>query len=542
MTENLHLIMQYGKTIGLVYYDPTNYDHVKIHDFFVSKGCTVTTLKNNSEISHNDIETIVYVFMPHEVSPGIYSQCNGIPTWATLFSFIPLYNPCFGNRGYLSSTEAFYLENNEWVPHTTYLDHNFQHSTIKKQHTDQNTEKSFDEWLLGIHPELITVFDRCVLVYAGTEYNHAIERLPIREIVEYIYDEMEKGKDKIFFINADEALMPSVIAKCHAVIDLLDMPMDSVFHVTGTLNGSQSYDNVCSKLNAKKRMKIVSGYRFENVVKNSMGSPEFPTECCPTILQEYKIGPRNKLLTCFNRMPRWHRAKIVGMLFENNLMHRCNVSFSLHPDDTDAGWSRLEAWSEEHNFAGLLEGAFETDDWKKHIGAISKNWNSLPLVINRTVERDNPVNIVDEDKPWHDNSYFSVVNETNFYHTLNRPIPPISMFHTDGVFISEKLYKPLAYKHPFIVVGLPKTLEYIKRCGYQTFEGIFDESYDNIKDDHKRMDALIEQILELSTWSDEKWIGLQPRIKEIVEHNCAWLIKNKKLSTTDFDLLGQFNG
>ncbi len=67
--------------------------------------------------------------------------------------------------------------------------------------------------------------------------------------------------------------------------------------------------------------------------------------------------------------------------------------------DTGNGWCKRENWQQDAPDT-LLPDDFKTEQWTKHIYAIGNNWDRLPLVINRTVERDNPVDIVEEDKQY----------------------------------------------------------------------------------------------------------------------------------------------
>jgi hypothetical protein len=162
-------------------------------------------------------------------------------------------------------------------------------------------------------------------------------------------------------------------------------------------------------------------------------------------------------------------------------------------------------------------------------------------VLNRTSGRDNPVDINVEDAGYFDNSYFSVVNETNFYHNLiDTGTRPCCCIHTDGVFISEKVYKPIAHRHPFIVAALPGTLKYLRVVGYKTFEGLFNEDYDTIKDDNDRHVAIEQEILRLTNLTDDEWLELQVKLKPIIDYNYNHFLSLKKLNTTDYDLVAEF--
>jgi hypothetical protein len=59
------------------------------------------------------------------------------------------------------------------------------------------------------------------------------------------------------------------------------------------------------------------------------------------------------------------------------------------------------------------------------------------------------------------------------------------------VFITEKTYKPIAFYHPFVIMGQPGSLKSLQQSGFETFENLFDESYDIELDWIKRLDLLV---------------------------------------------------
>jgi hypothetical protein len=76
--------------------------------------------------------------------------------------------------------------------------------------------------------------------------------------------------------------------------------------------------------------------------------------------------------------------------------------------------------------------------------------------------------------------FCDVVNETRF-------AQPTANY-------SEKVYNALFYKKPFIMVGPPKTLEYMRQEGFKTFSDFWDESYDDITDHEQRLFAIYKLI------------------------------------------------
>jgi hypothetical protein len=66
---------------------------------------------------------------------------------------------------------------------------------------------------------------------------------------------------------------------------------------------------------------------------------------------------------------------------------------------------------------------------------------------------------------WYNSTYFNIVAEsiTGSQYKLH---------------VTEKTFKPISYYHPFVVFGQVGVLEYLHELGFETFENLFDESYD----------------------------------------------------------------
>jgi hypothetical protein len=117
-------------------------------------------------------------------------------------------------------------------------------------------------------------------------------------------------------------------------------------------------------------------------------------------------------------------------------------------------------------------------------------------------------------EPYYTTSYFSVISETYF-------------FNSNPTFITEKIYKPIAYKHPFIILGTHGILKHLRNKGYKTFDGIIDESYDNIVDETDRLLTIVNEIKRLSSLTSEQVLEFNNKIKDIVDYNQQLLITKK---------------
>jgi hypothetical protein len=84
---------------------------------------------------------------------------------------------------------------------------------------------------------------------------------------------------------------------------------------------------------------------------------------------------------------------------------------------------------------------------------------------------------------WFDDTYFSLTLESYYDH--EKPIFP-----------TEKIYKPIAFCHPFQVIASPGFLNYLKLNGFETFENLFDESYDQITDITEKIKIIKKNVFE----------------------------------------------
>ena len=110
-------------------------------------------------------------------------------------------------------------------------------------------------------------------------------------------------------------------------------------------------------------------------------------------------------------------------------------------------------------------------------------------------------------------SYFNVITES------------LIESESNTVFITEKIFKSIYAKMPFILYGVAGTLNSLKEMGYKTYENIIDESYDKEKNDLSRLDLIIKEIKRLAELSAEDFLELYQKTIAITEWNYQNYIK-----------------
>jgi len=88
------------------------------------------------------------------------------------------------------------------------------------------------------------------------------------------------------------------------------------------------------------------------------------------------------------------------------------------------------------------------------------------------------------------------------------------------IFLSEKVFKPIACHHPFVILGNKNSLTELKKLGYKTFNDLIDERYDTENSFH-RFNYIADVIKNLESNPNKlqwfKW--LRPKL----EHNAKVL-------------------
>lgn len=182
-----------------------------------------------------------------------------------------------------------------------------------------------------------------------------------------------------------------------------------------------------------------------------------------------------------------NRILLLSKFYENNLLDNADWSF-FYPvlkEDRDLCRIFLKHYSDEE-YDNFIKYAVKSPDQK--YSNVIKYFRDSGVMDNSLNWSDvassefwlNPVYI---DPSIFENTSFSIISEGP------------NCWSDDYEFITEKTWRTILYKHPFIFAGHPDQFRYLKNLGFKTFEEYFPiKDYAYIEDENKRLDAIVENV------------------------------------------------
>jgi len=210
----------------------------------------------------------------------------------------------------------------------------------------------------------------------------------------------------------------------------------------------------------------------------------------------------------FNR--RWgsqsQRSLMLCYLHKNNLLDDGYISFSKTEIDNGGTFT-----SHAKNFFGRLnvENIITDED-------LIQIESKLPLILDSP---DLTLNLMYDEfestRHFYEDSLVHLISETNFF--------------TSVIHLTEKSYKPIIYKQPFIMMGACGSLRALRDQGFKTFDALWDESYDDEPSNTARFFKILELIRKICAMSEDEKLEISKSCKEIVDYNYD-MLKNTQVN------------
>jgi len=201
----------------------------------------------------------------------------------------------------------------------------------------------------------------------------------------------------------------------------------------------------------------------------------------------------SKKYICFNRLTGGHRVYrtlLVSELAKRNLLDYGHVSYSkICPD----GGDYVEHLESSQLDATLIKDTISTVEQLPELRIDFKD-QSIP-------NQSFTLNAIPETQE----SFVYVVTETCYWDRKDH--------------LTEKVFKPIVSRMPFIVVGPAGSLKYLRSYGFKTFDYWWDESYDTIEDPVERMTAVTNLIQKICGYDLRDLEDLLKEMQSTLDHN-----------------------
>jgi hypothetical protein len=200
-----------------------------------------------------------------------------------------------------------------------------------------------------------------------------------------------------------------------------------------------------------------------------------------TQLTPYEVKP--KFFDILLGQPKPHRDVAYDYIINHDLQDQVIMTYLGHPRSIIPGENN-PGWIWEDDGLELIETNIK---WTVTQVRYYGQQMSLSQVV--------PIKIYNQ-------TAYTVVCETNFDNHYS--------------FYTEKIVKPILARRLFIVFSGKHYLKNLRNLGFKTFDGIIDESYDDVEDDRQRYNSALAQIQYLINQPQEE---ILTKIKHITEHN-----------------------
>jgi hypothetical protein len=284
------------------------------------------------------------------------------------------------------------------------------------------------------------------------------------------------GRVLLLIDNLNEGFhIPRLWEFFHRSCEQFHLPPSCIVYLNSNELEQASYSSWCAEQHMDQRINIINFCHLmyqQRVALPLYGSPSWDQHL------EHKTNNDIKLYNCLNRVSRLHREYLLLQLIQADLFRHGLVSHDMlrwHWEGSDINPRSISRAN------ALLPAVVDDGDFG----------NNKAMTQNSRIYLD---------------SWLSVITET---HADDDP---------GQLFISEKLWKPIHCRHPFIVLGNPGTMENLRDRGYQTFEWV---EMDRLPF-KERVSAILEMIQDLRQRDRLAWWREQ---EEVCEHNYQLFMK-----------------
>lgn len=359
-------------------------------------------------------------------------------------------------------------------------------------------------------------------------------RYDFHEIQYMNQDHLQEVKDQKAFLVCEMFVesSPSYISRMYMRCIKAGIPTGQVILVGSSMD-FKMYSDKCANIHKVNPMIIVYYTFYERLMKRelllgSIADETIDKNCSLKTLESLvsldlvkttdplSINQFKKRFIFLNHISRPHRALMLILLNSHDLLKYGYVSFlSTNKEFIDL---KLE---------GLIKNLFpDPEQYDKSLDIMNK----IPLYVDECLRVKVNGHTIDPGRigltslhEYVNHSFFHLTSETYFQDKEQRLM--------DGEyknrFLTEKTFKSIAFKQPFIIISLPGTLEIIRKLGYKTFSPWIDESYDTVESGIDRLRKISLEVKRLCELDENTIEEYRKELIPIIEYNYNLLMSRK---------------
>jgi len=254
--------------------------------------------------------------------------------------------------------------------------------------------------------------------------------------------------------------------------------------ILATGERSVEIDRWCEQYNYKNWYYFFHGFAALDWYRDYQYVPEIEKQFTQVFISFNRLVTKN----------RSYRLYFVSQLIKKDLLKHGHVSLILE----DNG---LGTWKEELADSNSLMSTKAKTLTHQQISTLTGS-----LII----DKENPPGHASADSGYHElmmykSALWHVVTETVYYH--------------EKLHLTEKIFKPIVAKRPFILLGAVNNLAYLKSYGFKTFDQWIDESYDREFDPDLRSEMVLSELEKLCCLSTDELNQMYVEMQDILEFN-----------------------
>lgn len=217
-----------------------------------------------------------------------------------------------------------------------------------------------------------------------------------------------------------------------------------------------------------------------------------------------------KLFSIFCRSTREWRLRIFCELIDKGLLDKCIYSY-MNSCSLDSNGTSLEQVTTSNVLKNMIPVSYSNEVKDK----ISKWVDGMPYAIEKNFGMHfSPV-------------LFDAIAQSSIHIILE------TRNEANHFELTEKTWKPIAVKKPFLIFGHGGSLNQLRRRGYKTFSPFIDESYDLVDNTYLREQAVIIEMQRIASLSAQELFLLIAQCAAATEYNYQLLLKEQQYEWSD---------